>query len=150
MDRKQAKELLPIITAFANGEAVEFYSGFSECWVSGDNLSFDTGMNYRIKPKPTWRPWKPSECPKVFVVGVKSSPSAEGGYQVGMKSWDSVIILDGYQVSKQLRETGTYKYQEDHPVNHQTITLKTLFDQFVQILPNSSHQPCGILDTNPA
>ena len=58
MDRKRAKELLPIIQAFADGKDVEFSNrdGDWESFVVGEdsfNLSFDN--KWRIKPEP--REW---------------------------------------------------------------------------------------------
>ena len=53
MNRDRAKELLPIFTAFANGEAVEYKKHSGKCWhVGAHTLSFDAhGCEYRIKPK---------------------------------------------------------------------------------------------------
>ena len=54
MNRERAKELLPVITAFANGETVQFYNGF--IWVDdGGYLNFYE-CPYRIKPKPVYKP----------------------------------------------------------------------------------------------
>ena len=51
MNREEAKKLLPIIEAFANGEDVQIeeYSGKFVSWPS---YSFDPAQSYRIKPKP--------------------------------------------------------------------------------------------------
>ena len=51
MTREQAKELLPIITAFANGEDVEIRT--TKGWMSLDKPHFEgTISDYRIAPKP--------------------------------------------------------------------------------------------------
>ena len=52
MTREHAKELLPIITAFANGEDVEFHR-LDVGWTTIVSPSFDSEpANYRIAPKP--------------------------------------------------------------------------------------------------
>lgn len=62
MDRKQAKELLPIIQAFAEGKTIEFRNKSFKEWAEIDNPSFDpTITNYRIKPEPMYRPFKDAE-----------------------------------------------------------------------------------------
>ena len=62
MDRKQAKELLPIIQAFAEGKTIEFRNKSFKEWAEIDNPSFDpTITNYRIKPEPKYRPFKDAE-----------------------------------------------------------------------------------------
>ena len=62
MNRKQAKELLPIIQAFAEGKTIEFRNKSFKEWAEIDNPSFDpTITNYRIKPEPKYRPFKNAE-----------------------------------------------------------------------------------------
>lgn len=62
MDRKQAKELLPIIQAFAEGKTIEFRNKSFKEWTEIDNPSFDpTITNYRIKPEPKYRPFTNAE-----------------------------------------------------------------------------------------
>ena len=52
MNRERAKELLPIIEAFAEGKEIEM-QGNSIGWEDGgEQLSFDTELEYRIKPQP--------------------------------------------------------------------------------------------------
>ena len=66
MTREQAKELLPIIQAFAEGRDIEYRSkGFNENWkkvTQIPELSFKS-FEYRIKPEPKYRPFKDAkEC----------------------------------------------------------------------------------------
>lgn len=60
MDRQQAKELLPIIQAFAEGKDIEYRSKkFNEDWkevTQIPGLSFES-FEYRIKPEPKYRPF---------------------------------------------------------------------------------------------
>jgi hypothetical protein len=53
MTREEAKELLPIITAFANGEEVQLYRPSENAWALKDNPDFTAlPSDYRIAPKP--------------------------------------------------------------------------------------------------
>lgn len=64
MDRQQAKELLPIIQAFAEGKDIEYRSKeFNEDWkevTQIPGLSFES-FEYRIKPEPKYRPFANAE-----------------------------------------------------------------------------------------
>jgi len=54
MNRERAKELLPIIQAFAEGKMIERFgteTGQAQ-WEITDNLVFVEGVMYRIKPEP--------------------------------------------------------------------------------------------------
>lgn len=56
MTREEAKELLPIIKAFAEGKTIQFRGRDVE------ESSFDGSLNdYRIKPEPKYRPFKSRE-----------------------------------------------------------------------------------------
>lgn len=62
MNRQQAKELLPIIQAFAEGKIIEFRNKSFKEWVEIENPSFDPSItNYRIKPELKYRPFKDAE-----------------------------------------------------------------------------------------
>lgn len=57
MNREQAKELLPIIQAFAEGKTIEYYSDGN--WSEDKDFIFiGKAQNYRIKPEPKYRPFK--------------------------------------------------------------------------------------------
>lgn len=61
MNRKEAKELLPIIKAFAEGRPIEYQDSY-EKWVESDIMAFDLSPeNYRIKREPKYRPFKDAE-----------------------------------------------------------------------------------------
>ena len=62
MIREQAKELLPIIQAFAEGKTIQYK--VKGGWQDIDNPSFnDLPSEYRIKPEPKYRPFKSrDEC----------------------------------------------------------------------------------------
>lgn len=57
MNRKQAKELLPIIQAFAEGKIIEFRTNSISRWIETTTPKFDLLHEYRIKPNPKYRPF---------------------------------------------------------------------------------------------
>lgn len=63
MNRQQAKELLPVIQAFAEGKIVQFKNAFGN-WTDCDGVLFNyPPKDYRIKPEPQYRPFKNAqEC----------------------------------------------------------------------------------------
>lgn len=61
MDRKEAKELLPIIKAFAEGKQIEVKRK-NEWFGIGDEIYFsESTSDYRIKTEPKYRPFKTQE-----------------------------------------------------------------------------------------
>lgn len=61
MNREQAKELLPVIQALAEGKTVQFKNSFED-WIDCDNIMFNwPPKDYRIKPEPKYRPFKDAE-----------------------------------------------------------------------------------------
>lgn len=63
MNRNQAKQLLPIIQAYAEGKAIESrcIKGDTSLWYDDKDPSFDDDFEYRIKPEPKFRPFKDAE-----------------------------------------------------------------------------------------
>jgi hypothetical protein len=55
MDRERAKEMLPIIQAFAEGRAIQWRASLYDPWITIDclsDISLTKGVEYRIKPEP--------------------------------------------------------------------------------------------------
>ena len=63
MNRNQAKALLPIIQAYAEGKAIESrcVKGDKSLWYNDEDPSFDDDFDYRIKPEVKYRPFKNAE-----------------------------------------------------------------------------------------
>ena len=63
MNRNQAKALLPIIQAYAEGKAIESrcIKGDTSLWYDDKDPSFDDDFEYRIKQEPKFRPFKDAE-----------------------------------------------------------------------------------------
>ena len=50
MTRERAKELLPIIQAFADGKQIQLYMSSEKCWEDACAPGFSEACDYRIKP----------------------------------------------------------------------------------------------------
>ena len=63
MTREEAKQLLPIIQAFAEGKAIESrcIKGDKSLWYDDEDPSFDDDFEYRLKSEPRFRPFKDAE-----------------------------------------------------------------------------------------
>ena len=64
MNRKEAKELIPIIQACAEGKTIQYYDSLIDIadWEDCENPDFDNlTYEFRIKPEPTYRPFKDAE-----------------------------------------------------------------------------------------
>lgn len=68
MTREEAKQLLPIIQAYAEGKTIQVKlktdsNALCEKWVDVKNPDFDIYECYRIKPEPIYRPFNSAkEC----------------------------------------------------------------------------------------
>ena len=61
MTRKEARELLPLIQAYAEGETIQRIDDKNK-WIDLCIVNFDYSPNkYRIKPEPKYRPFKNQE-----------------------------------------------------------------------------------------
>lgn len=60
MTREQAKELLPIMQAFAEGKTIE-YRGYGGAWKVAQTPTWCSHLCYRIKPEPKYRPFRTQE-----------------------------------------------------------------------------------------
>lgn len=62
MDRQRAKELWPIMQAFAEGKTIQSrYIKGSKLFSDNTNPSFSDGFEYRTKPEPNYRPFANQE-----------------------------------------------------------------------------------------
>ena len=63
MTREEVKEMLPVLQAFAEGKTIESrcIKGDKSLWYDDEDPSFDNDFEYRIKPEPTYRPFKDAE-----------------------------------------------------------------------------------------
>ena len=63
MTREEVKEMLPVLQAFADGKTIESrcIKGDKSLWYDDEDPSFYNDFEYRIKPEPTYRPFKDAE-----------------------------------------------------------------------------------------
>ena len=61
MTREEAKELLPIIKAFAEGKTIQYKNKVNPEWEETDCPIWAKESKYRIKPEPKYRPFKNQE-----------------------------------------------------------------------------------------
>ena len=62
MTREEAKELLPIIQAYAEGKVIQYKHRGMTIWNDLDIAQFNCDINlYRIKPESEYRPFKTQE-----------------------------------------------------------------------------------------
>ena len=60
MTREEAKELLPIIQAFAEGKVIQYKTKYVD-WIETDCPTWVKQSQYRIKPELKYRPFKSQE-----------------------------------------------------------------------------------------
>ena len=58
MNREQAKELLPIIQAFAEGKTILVQEDIDWCYLGNESDFNLNPQRYRIKPEPKYRPFR--------------------------------------------------------------------------------------------
>ena len=63
MTRKEAKEWLPIIQAWAEGRTIQYQISPESWWtdINKDLYTSNPPSNYRVKPEPNYRPFKNQE-----------------------------------------------------------------------------------------
>lgn len=101
MDRKQVKEILPILVAFAEGKAIESrcVKGDKSLWYDDEAPSFDDDFEYRIKPEQKYRPFKNAEECLTEMQNHQPSgwlKSKEKGYYSYITMLDNRFRLNGY------------------------------------------------------
>ena len=95
MTREEAKELLPIIQAFADGKTIQFkYLDKWEDVVSETDFENYPLTKYRIKPKHKYRPFKSqeecwNEMMKHKPYGWVKSKKNERHFSIGSVFWDN-------------------------------------------------------------
>ena len=101
MTREQVKEMLPVLQAFAEGKPIESrcIKGDKSLWYDDEDPSFDDDLEYRIKPEPTYRPFKDVE--ECWIEMQKHQPfgwlkSKKDGYYSFITMLNYRFRLNGY------------------------------------------------------
>lgn len=62
MTKEKARKAAEVMLAYADGKEIELFSKYSNDWVKVDDPNFEwDSTDYRIKPEPTYRPFKDKE-----------------------------------------------------------------------------------------
>ena len=121
MTREQAKELLPIIQAFAEGKMIQDKIDGLTDWVDTDeiNLEFEgKKILHRIKPEPKYRPFKTqeecwNEILKHQPFGWVKEISSEMLYLINGISDMSIVIME--DISSFKEALNIYEFKDGTP-----------------------------------
>ena len=101
MTREDAKQLLPIIQAFAEGEIIEcrtkpgtISAGIPNKWTEIKEIGFWNGIEYRIKPEPKYRPFANAE--ECWTEMLKHQPF---GWVKGDECFYNIVSVSNIDVS---------------------------------------------------
>ena len=118
MTRDEAKELLPIIMAYANGKTVEKW--VENRWIEMDEPTFaGNPSKYRIKAEPKYRPFKSQE--ECWNEMMKHQPfgwvkSKDKGYfhLIGLVQWASELedVMIVFATSEQLARSSRSLFED--------------------------------------
>ncbi len=129
MTPQRAKELLPIIQAFAEGRELQCCdpNGIHN-WMPAGEPTFRDGVLYRIKPEPAWRPWTMTEGPSFFIAVTK---------------FDERQNFPWFACRKVAN--GNYRVGADPVKNF--LTNEDLFNHYWMVGEDGKETVCGILET---
>ena len=114
MTREEAKELLPIMQAFAEGKTIE-YRESGGAWKVAHTPTWSSCVFYRIKPEPKYRPFKTQE--ECWNEMLKHQPfgwvkSKDKGYfrLIGLVQFESEFedVMITFATSEQLARSSRY------------------------------------------
>ena len=101
MTREEAKQLLPIIQAYIEGEIIEcrtkpgtISAGIPNEWTEIKEIGFWNGIEYRIKPDPKYRPFANAE--ECWTEMLKHQPF---GWLKGDKCFYNIVSVSNIDVS---------------------------------------------------
>ena len=126
MTREEAKELIPIMQAFADGKTIEFFKQGEWMELNDPDFMWDS-YKYRIKPEPKYRPFKTRE--ECWNEMLKHQPFGwvkriNGGYKQIM-----AIHMDIFNkhCADFAGQTGTACFEFEYIYKHYTFTDGTPF-----------------------
>lgn len=117
MTREQAKELLPIIQAFADGKTIQYKNEYG-LWIEIDCPIWSKFCQYRIKPEPKYRPFKnQEECWNEMIkhhpFGWVKEISSEMLYLINGISDMSIVIMENIDSFKEAMNI--YEFKDGTP-----------------------------------
>lgn len=119
MNRQEAKELLPIIQAFAEGKKIEVRVG-NDRWTETDEVygGRNNDYYYRIKPEPNYRPFKNAE--ECWQEMQKHKPFGWLKDKIN-NQYHNILAIDAYGITPNLFDENPHLTYKD------VILLKFLF-----------------------
>lgn len=117
MTREEAKELLPIMQAFAEGKTIE-YRESGGAWKVAHTPTWSSCLFYRIKPEPRYRPFKTqeecwNEMMKHQPFGWVKEISSEMLYLINGISDMSIVIME--DISSFKEAMNIYEFNDGAP-----------------------------------
>ncbi len=131
MNKDEAKALLPIIQAFADGRDIEFREKLNGRWLPAPQILINEIWkveDFRIKPEPVMRPWTERDCPRSFIAKLKTDGPAtcrERACRPCPPSSGNVCLLC-----------------EQRPLY---VNYEDLLSDYVRVLEDGTTVPCGVL-----
>lgn len=124
MDRNQAKQLLPIIQAYAEGKPVQSrcIKGDTSLWYDDEDPSFDDDFEYRIKPEPKYRPFANAE--ECWAEMQKHQPF---GWIKGKEGWHRSLITSIVADEEEVYINGISGFVLDEIMEHYAFSDGTPF-----------------------
>ena len=120
MTRKEAKEMLPIIQAYAEGKAIQIKKegDWLEVGKNTEVYFSESPSDYRIKPEPKYRPFKnQEECWKEMLkhqpFGWVKEISCEMLYLINGISNESIVIMEDINSFKEAMNI--YEFKDGTP-----------------------------------
>jgi len=98
--RERAEELLPVITAFAEGKEIEYKDSLG-CWMITATPQWDDLIQYRIKSEPKMRPMTRGEVLYMITTTPamitrldmgRTNPAMQFGYDTLLSNYEYAII----------------------------------------------------------
>lgn len=136
MNREQAKELLPIITAFAEGKSIEICDS-KGVWEDITKPTFQNPPHdYRIKPEPpvpTFRPFNKAELELL------------PGYSVKHKSTGYIRMIDRYDPADNMNSicfSGLKWTSAEELLDEYLLLIPS--DEVLSGLNKYTERPCGV------
>jgi len=124
MTKEEAKQWIPILQAYSEGKEIEMKAS-NDVWIGQRIWHFGSLVSdYRIKPTPTFRPWKPEEVPIQAMFRKK-----------GHNGWSHLLGMDGAFLQFCCGSSNMY------------VGLGTAFEEAEYSTDfGKTWQPCGILE----
>jgi hypothetical protein len=139
MNVNEASFLIPILQAFVGGKAIQYSFLVDDQtpprWQDMNSRDFDSwhkmlngNFEFRVKPKPKWRPWTKDEVPKILMIRCLHSHTQHiFAAQRTPNTYASLVSYEGLDQSEKL------------------CMPESLLAMFVHVHEDGSETPCGIL-----